>query len=1051
MPSRGRHRLLRPQRRSPFAQAARLGPVIQTAVPALDPWMVGAVLVLAVLGVLNLVAIGDASLAVHQSASVVLGLGVLVWAWRVPSRWWTWLGRLAYAGSLLLLLAVKVHGIEAYGAKRWLDIGSFALQPSELAELGLVMVLAEVMSHQEWRELRRVGLTLALLIPPIGLTLMEPDLSTSALLFLIGVAALVLGRVRWRVLGGLALSGLVLLPIGLKLLRPYQIARLHSFLGGASGSSGGWTILQSHIAIASGGLLGIGKSSIGQLLSTYLPARETDLAFASLVEELGFVAGAIALLALVVLVWRLVVAATHARTRQGALIAGVMAVLVGGEATLSVGGNLGYLPLAGVPIPFLAYGGTVTVAHMAAFGIILGGRLDTERRRLWQLPQRLRQKPRLARTLAAGLALSLVALGALTYQLQKIDGGSLRQAALTEVTRYIPLTPERGLIEDRQGQVIAADPAEDEVVAVAQMVPSSRLSQLANMLGQGRSQLHHEMTGPTNGTYTVTLAAQLPANRAQVLRAADVPGVIVEPVLGRQYPYGSLLGPIVGYTGAQTQQEAKQLGHYLPPGDQVGQAGLEAQYNSLLSGTYGSQGVLVNAQGIPVAWGKTVPPVNGRNLVTGIDLKLQQVSTQLLQKAISGAYPGSQKGDEGAVVVMDPQNGQVLAMASWPAYNNQIFEPPRNSSAIEAMLKQPGSPLLEHATQTAMPPGSNFKLVVASADVYHHAIPTGEIIPTGGSFTYDGHTYNNWESLPPQDLPQAIAWSNDVYFYKLAVALGAQNLVSTAQTMGVGQPTGIDLPAENPGYLGTPSTVSKLGQTWYPGSTVIMGIGQGYVTATPVQDAVWTAAVGTGSLVTPRVGILQQTSSGGLQPVAQPTPKPLPWASELGPVRAGLRDAVTSGTADMLNSLGVDAGGKTGTAQDPTAPNGGPDAWFTAMAPMSNPQVVVSMLVRGGGQGYYTDQPAVQQILKYFFANQQQIMSTVSTAPPAPSPSESPTPPSPTPPAAQTPPASPAPTQAGGAVAVGHSVAAASKPRALDSTAAVLSAEARLRSDRVAG
>ena len=977
---RGRPRLLRRRRQNPLAHAARVGPLIQNAAPALDPIMLGAILVLCVLGVMNLVAIGYQSLAIHQTMTVVMGLGVLVWAWRTPSRWWNWLGRLAYAGSVVLLLGVAVHGVDAYGAKRWIDLGVL-IQPSELAELGLILLLAEVMSHREWKERRRVGLTLALAVPPIGLTLLEPDLSTSALLCLIVLASMVLGRVRVRVLGGLLMVGLLSLPFALRLLRPYQLARLHTYLsGGANGSSGGFTLLQSHIAIASGGLLGIGRSSIGQLLASYLPARETDLAFASLVEQFGLITGGIAILAVVVLVWRLVSSATHSRTVQASLVAGMMAVLVGGEVVLSVGGNLGLLPLAGVPIPFLAYGGTVTIAHMAAFGFILAGRLDAERRTLWRIPPRLRSRPRLVRTLSGALALGLLMLGGYAYQLQVLKGAQLHQAAIQEVTRYVPITPERGVIEDRHGQVLAADPPADQVVAIPQLVPAQDLGGLARLLGQTRAQLTREMAQTTDGGWTVTLAARLSMVRATLLQSADIPAVIVEPVLGREYPYGSLLGPILGYTGVETPQQVKQFG-LLPSGAMLGQAGLEEQYNTLLSGRYGYQEILVNSQNIPVALGRTVPAVNGGTLVTGLDLGLQRLSTQLLQKAISGAYPGSQKGDQGAVVVMDPQNGQVLAMASWPAYNNNIFEAPRNSSAIQALLSERGSPLLEHATQTAMPPGSNFKLVVSSADVYHHGIPPAEIIPTGYTFTYDGHTYHNWETLPPQDLPQAIAWSNDVYFYKLAVALGAQNIISTGRLMGVGQTTGIDLPGEVPGYLGTPASVAKLGETWYPGSTVILGIGQGYVTATPIQDAVWTSEVGTGYKVVPHIGLAASNgSTTALKPIPEPLPKALPWASELGPVRAGMRLAVTGGTASMLSGLHVDAGGKTGTAQDPSAPNGGPDAWFTAMAPMSRPQVVVSMLVRGGGQGYYTDQPAVVQILKYFFANRTQIMATASTA-----------------------------------------------------------------------
>ncbi|MHB1639807.1 MAG: FtsW/RodA/SpoVE family cell cycle protein [Candidatus Dormibacteria bacterium] len=627
---RSRPRLLRRRRQNPLAQAARFGPMIQGATPALDPLMVGAILVLCVLGIMNLVAVGDRSLAVHQSLTVVLGLGVLVWAWRTPSRWWNWLGRLAYAGSVLLLLGVAVHGVDAYGAKRWIHIGVL-IQPSELAELGLILLLAEVMSHREWRERKRVGLTLGLAVPPIALTLLEPDLSTSALLCLIVAAAMLLGRVRLKVLGGLLLAGLLFLPIGLRLLRPYQLARLHSFLsGGANGSSGGFTMLQAHIAIASGGLLGGGHSSISQLLASYLPARETDLAFSSLVEQFGLVTGGIAILAVLVLVWRLVVAATHSRTPQASLVAGVMAVLVGGEVVLSVAGNLGLLPLAGVPIPFLAYGGTVTVAHMAAFGFILAGRLDAERHPLWRIPPRLRSRPRLVRSVAGVLALCLLLLGGYAYRLQVLQGVQLRQDALTEVTRWIPLTPERGVIEDRHGQVLAADPAADQVVAVPQLVPARLDVELARLLGQTPQQLRKEMGQPTDGGFTVTLAQQLPMVRATVLQSAKIPGVIVEPALGRTYPYGSLLGPILGYTGPETPQQVRQLG-LLPSGATLGQAGLEEQYDSLLRGHYGSQAILVNSQGVPVAWGKTIPAVNGGTLVTGLDVGLQQLATKLLQ------------------------------------------------------------------------------------------------------------------------------------------------------------------------------------------------------------------------------------------------------------------------------------------------------------------------------------------------------------------------------------------------------------------------------------
>ncbi len=383
-------------------------------------------------------------------------------------------------------------------------------------------------------------------------------------------------------------------------------------------------------------------------------------------------------------------------------------------------------------------------------------------------------------------------------------------------------------------------------------------------------------------------------------------------------------------------------------------------------------------QGAPVALGPTVPPENGGALVTSLDLSLQEYVTQQLQQAVSGAFAGSQTGDEGAAVVMDAQTGQVLALASVPGYDDNIFGPPVDQAALAAAYAAPGNPMLEHATQTAMPPGSTFKLVVAAADSLYQAVPANAVVPTGGSWTYDGVTFDSWADLPPQDLPQAIAWSNDVYFYKLAVALGPQAILAGARDLGVGQATGIDLPDEYPGYLGSPGTVGRLGQSWEPGDTAILGIGQGFITATPLQDARWTAAVGTGRLVTPRLGLLRAgPGSSDLEPITPPAPTPLPFAANLGPVQAGLQLAVTQGTADELAPLNIDAGGKTGTAQDAGAPNGGPDAWFTALAPMSDPQVVVTLVVRGGGEGFYSSQPAVRNILQYFTAHQAQILSSV--------------------------------------------------------------------------
>jgi cell division protein FtsI/penicillin-binding protein 2 len=280
-----------------------------------------------------------------------------------------------------------------------------------------------------------------------------------------------------------------------------------------------------------------------------------------------------------------------------------------------------------------------------------------------------------------------------------------------------------------------------------------------------------------------------------------------------------------------------------------------------------------------------------------------------------------------------------------------------------------------HAAQSAVPPGSTFKLVVATANQLHPVWRPDQVVPTGASFTLGDHTFNNWKPMGPMDLAQALAWSNDVYFYKLAAALGPGPMIEAARALGVGQPTGLDLPTESPGYLGTPDSVRANGATWYPGSTVILGIGQGYLAVTPLQDARWTAAVTTGRLVTPRLGL---ATGDGDTWAALPVPPavPLPFAAALGPIQDGMRAAVTGGTATRLADLPVPVGAKTGTAQDGSLPDGVYDNWLTAAAPVHDPTLVVTALTQGSGQGANSATAIGHDALAYYLAHQAEIQQT---------------------------------------------------------------------------
>jgi cell division protein FtsI/penicillin-binding protein 2 len=229
---------------------------------------------------------------------------------------------------------------------------------------------------------------------------------------------------------------------------------------------------------------------------------------------------------------------------------------------------------------------------------------------------------------------------------------------------------------------------------------------------------------------------------------------------------------------------------------------------------------------------------------------------------------------------------------------------------------------------------------------------------------------------------QSIAISNDVYFYKLAVALGADALIDTAHTLGVGEPTGIDLPAESAGYLGTPESVQQKGGAWYGGSTVILGIGQGELQVTPLQNARWTAAVATGNLVTPRLGLAIGTDDATYTALPAPVSTPLPFAGELGPVREGMRQAVTSGTAVRLADLPMAVGGKSGTAQDGGLRDDEYDYWMTAAAPFDDPEIVVTALVQGAEATEGSAKTVVADSLRHYLEHRPDVLATGPVATP---------------------------------------------------------------------
>ncbi|QWZ09998.1 FtsW/RodA/SpoVE family cell cycle protein [Nocardioides panacis] len=926
--------------------------------------------VLVGLGLANLAALGDRAMVQHQLVVDAAGVALFLVLLRWRSDGLRWLGWACYVVSLVLLMTVDVLGSTVNGARRWLDVGSFTMQPSELAKLGLLLVLAQVLgSDRPWP--RRLAAAVVVAALPIALVVTEPDLSTSAVLCAVTASMLVLGRIPLKALAVFLGAALLVLPFGEHLLHPYQQERLHSFLSGSTSVNGsGWAILQMHVALAWGGLTGGTENPLHRLVSLYLPERETDLAFASLVEQHGILAGSLAVLAAVVLVWRIVGASRRAWSRPAGLAAAGFAALLSVEVAISVAGNLGLVPTAGVPFPLLSYGGTAAAVHIATVGLVLALRADGESHQLWTLPDLVQLRPRLARTTAVAVSATLIFLVGFAWQLQSTGGTQLRATALRQMLRCTEVTAARGEITDRHGVPLAVDVGRDLVSTVPALVRPRDVPRLAALTARPVSVLRRLLL-----RHRASLdleVASLPPPAGRRVRQARIPGVVVIPETRRRYPRGGQLGPLLGWTGVATADDMARWPD-LRLGAVVGRSGLERIYDPILRGTDGRRCVYVTPAGNPARLGPYTPPRRGSTVRLALDLGLQRRLTGALATVLRGV-PGQPRGDLGGSVVLDPRNGEVLAMASLPSYHSRVFGPPVHNQRLARLARRPASPMLEHVTQVAAPPGSTFKLVVAAANMRRGLVSPYRVLPGGGSWTLGNHTFGNWMTLPAQNLMEAIAWSNDVYFYQLAWALGPGPIIHTARSLGVGRPTGIDLPGETGGYLGTPASVTRGGGTWYPGSTVILGIGQGYLTVTPLQDALWTGAVATGARVTPHLGLSYRHGDGPSTRLRWPRAHRLPYAGKLGPVRAGMALAATSGTASILTALPVRSGAKTGSAEDPSAPHGAPDSWFTAAAPLRHPRMVATSFVRGGGHGVSTSGAVVLPVMQYFFAHERQIL-----------------------------------------------------------------------------
>ena len=592
------------------------------------------------------------------------------------------------------------------------------------------------------------------------------------------------------------------------------------------------------------------------------------------------------------------------------------------------------------------------------------------------------------------VVLFAILLGQL-WKLQIVEGHSFKQLADINRFRVSPVEAPRGIIYDRNHQVLAYNTPSFVVSIVPAALPkddpSPVYSELGQLLGMAPGDIQNKVAKNKGDNYT-PVSIKSDVDRDTVMKVEEkhlkLPGVIVVPESSRRYPFGELTSQILGYmlpiTGEQLaakQANDKAAGYQAD--DKIGATGVEAAFESQLRGIPGKKLYEVDATERPVADIRVDSPTPGHNLTLTIDVNLQRDVEKILQA-------GMGKSQYAVAIVMDPRNDQILAMVSTPSYDDNLFAAGISESDLQKLLNDPAKPMIDYAIGGSFPPGSTFKLVTGTAALQEGVATANTVIDAPG-YLMVPNQYNpalsqrlpDWRAFGKINFIQALADSSDVYFYTLGggtasfPGLGNDRLAKYATLMGYGAPTGIDLPGEVSGLIPTNAWKQKAwGEPWLTGDTYNMAIGQGFVLATPLQVANATNAIANGGhLLKPQiVASISDSNDHLLQNVEPQEIRKLPVDPQnLELVKQGM-EAVMSNTIQgedvaAFNIPALKIAGKTGTAEY----NGPKDAygiapthgWFTAFAPYDNPQVSVTVFLQSGGSSNAV--PIAMDIFKRYF------------------------------------------------------------------------------------
>ncbi|HEX7125072.1 MAG TPA: penicillin-binding protein 2 [Thermodesulfobacteriota bacterium] len=569
----------------------------------------------------------------------------------------------------------------------------------------------------------------------------------------------------------------------------------------------------------------------------------------------------------------------------------------------------------------------------------------------------------------------------LTY-LQIIQGDTFRNLSESNRVRIRVVTAPRGIIYDAKGRILVDNrPAFDvklipeDVRDVAEAI--ERVGRLLNLTEEEIADRVAEASPPAPPWRPVLIKGDVSRDELALVetRKLDLPGVFVDVGQRRAYRYGKLAAHLLGYMGEISEAELKRPEYKdYRQGEFIGKVGVERRYEAYLRGVHGQKHIEVDAAGREVAFLREIPPIPGKDLYLTIDLDLQLAAEEAMQ------------GKSGAVIALDPRNGDVLAMVSAPAFDPDVFARGITAAEWQALTRDPRKPLNNKGIQGTYPPGSTWKAIVAAAGLHAKAITPGTALHCGGTFPFGRRVFRDWKlsGHGAVTLYDSLVQSCDVYYYRLGDKLGVDRIAEEALGMGFGRVTGIELEGEKSGLV--PSTAWKerrFKQPWYPGETISVAIGQGATTVTPIQLVNAYASLANGGKlwrpqVVSRVVDIDGTVVYAREPQLIGLTPTTPAANEA--IARGLLGVLEDpkGTAHSHRSKDFRMAGKTGTAQVSSRLYSARDeekipwhlrdhAWFVAFSPEVDAEIAVVTLAEHGGHGGSAAAPVVKAVIARYW------------------------------------------------------------------------------------